>query len=97
MDEKEICELKEAVDALHKKLKKENNSGIQRFIIGTFAIFLITLIFYSGFTYRDIQILKENSIPNADWLDNEAKTSAVYNKVFKIPSEYTTRGGLIKK
>lgn len=95
--DKEICELKKAVEALHNKLEKDQKSGLIKFVFGTFAIFLITLIFYSGFTYRDIQILKENSIPSADWLDNEAKTSAVYNKVFKIPHEYTTRGGLIKK
>lgn len=94
MSENTIDDLKNELAALRKEVK--NDATPESFIrksVWVFGVFFITLIFYGGVIYRDIQILKEKAIPKAEWTDIKYKANATYNKVFEIPIEYQTRGG----
>jgi hypothetical protein len=86
------------LDLIEQRIESKNSNGqswLRGLVLATVTLF-IAVIFYGGMMYRDIQILKDNMIPHSDWVDNEAKTNATYNYVFKIPSEAKTRGGVPK-
>lgn len=94
MNDKEINDLTVELEKLRKQVNKDATpDSFIRKSVWAFGIFFMTLIFYGGVIYRDIQILKEKAVPKAEWLEVKYKANASYNKVFEIPYEYQTRGG----
>jgi len=71
-----------------------------KWIVGIFltvAVSFAGLIFYMGATYNDVQHLKNDAImkQSEEWTQNDYRTDRTYFKVFQIPPEYQTRGGII--
>ena len=88
----------EVLDIL--EVQKKRYFEFIKWIIGislTIAVSFAGLIFYMGATYNDVQHLKEDSVmkTSEQWLDNDYRTNITYYKVFKIPPEYQTRGGVV--
>ena len=88
-----IDELTNDVKKLTECLNNKPKNGLLKGILmSVVCLFLIT-IFWGGSAYNDIQMLKENTVPNNEWKDNEVKTTYLWNDHWGISNVGQTRGG----
>ena len=84
--------------------KRQNNGNWIKGLVFSVIVLVVCTIYYGGKFVNQVETLqktvdnlKQTSISIDAWSNNEYKTNAAYNKVFEIPIEYQTRGGIIKQ